>query len=471
MKDNSKAKTNIVQKIRNAPPEVFHDRFMLFFIILSVWLFCKLLEFIIPDKILGAFPFPVQLIVFFLLIFSFSIYSIIIYFAQKRLFLQRNEPATLSHSPFVDIFVPMHNEATVIKDTIENLLLIDYPNYKIWLLDDRSFDSTCDIVQEVIDSQDNISDKLELIRRNDPDRAGKAASLNEALKISSGEYILVCDADAKIEPDCLQKSIPYFLTNERVGGVQYQKKISNFDYNWLTRCQDLEMALDTYLQSGSDALNGFVELRGNGQIASRDCLESVGGWDERTLTDDLEISTRILLDNWRIRFAPEIVVQEEGIPTPIALIHQRKRWIEGSLRRLLAFLPHCISPNNNLSLKQKLDLLPFIIEFSIPTWVFLDCISQVINLLLGKGTYLPPLTVGTAALGFVIYAQAFAAVRYWRPNYNWSESIKYSVIAHIHGTFHWPSIVLWVMRKVLFGRRPTQWIKSPRMNSLPGKSN
>ncbi|MDX1920214.1 MAG: glycosyltransferase family 2 protein [Candidatus Caenarcaniphilales bacterium] len=459
-----------LSKIRNAPPEVFHNRIVLVGIILAVWLLIKLLEIILPNKVLEALPGPFPLAMLFVFIATMSFYMVVTYLAQKWKARLKREQLIPSESlqkpsryPLVDIFIAEHNERCVIIDTLENILKIDYPNYKIYVIDDRSTDGTVEAVKDFI-KENHLADKITLIARPIEAFPGKAAALNEALRQSNGELVAVFDADARVQPDCLRLSLHYFNDPE-VGAVQFQKKIRNAGFNTLAFCQDLEFAYDTYLQVGRDSLDGFVELRGSGQITTRKCLEEVGGWDERALTEDLEISTKINAAGMRIRFAPEIVAEEEAVLTTLAFIRQRRRWAEGSLRRYLIHFDKFINPKSKLSLVKRLDIIPFLSQFAIPIWVFFDVIVEIFRYVTKQPTYITTLMLASSLVSISMWISITIGIRRWR-NFSTFQSIRYGVLAFSYGMAHWPPIVLWTIRKVIFGRRPTEWTKTPRMGDL-----
>lgn len=76
---------------------------------------------------------------------------------------------------------------------------------------------------------------------------------------------------------------------------------------------------------------GVGELRGNGQFVRRQALASCGGWNEATITDDLDLTFRLHLNHWDIGILPVPAVREEGVTRAIALWHQRNRWAEGGI--------------------------------------------------------------------------------------------------------------------------------------------
>ncbi|MFN5540374.1 MAG: glycosyltransferase [Candidatus Melainabacteria bacterium] len=495
------------EKVKNAPPEVFRDRILLFSIILATWLSIKILEKLLPDRVLNIFPGPLPLGLLFLVIGAVLFYTVVVYVAQQwknfsarlsahvseqfpKQFSDRVLPLlgqtdkksnvrlgessmgqdhqdqaddNNSYYPAIDVFVPCHNEKNVILDTIQNLLQIDYASYHIYIIDDRSIDGSADRVDDFIKSN-NLSKKVSLIRRVDGQPPGKSASLNQALSMTSSELVAVFDADAKVQSHCFKEAIKYF-ENSKVGGVQFQKRINNASFNTLAKCQDLEFAFDTFLQVGRDSLNGLVEFRGNGQVNSRKCLLEVGGWDERTLTDDLELSTRLYVYGWRIRFIPEVEVYEEGVITPTALFKQRRRWAEGSIRRYLTHFQCFVTPKGKIKFLQRFDIVPFMCQFAIPIWIFLDLVLESISFFRGEATHITTLMLATLSLSLVFIVNISISIRRWR-GYSAFNSFKYGLLTFFYGSAHWPIIVLWTVRKVLFGRRPTQWNKTPRMVDL-----
>ena len=248
----------------------------------------------------------------------YSLYMWAVNKYQKRK-LKKNPPiVNYDYHPFVSILVPCHNEHEVIEKTAQNILNLDYSDFEIILIDDRSEDNTAEIIKKLEQKHDKVT---ALIREKDA-IAGKSAVLNDAFKLAKGEAILVFDADAKVEADFLQKMLPK-LEPADVGAVQAQKVIINAKQNFLTQCQFNEYILDSHLQIGRDAVRGAVELRGNGELIKRQALVSINGWNEETIVDDLDMSTRLHIKGWDIRFCPEAKVYEEGVITFGALIKQR----------------------------------------------------------------------------------------------------------------------------------------------------
>ena len=198
------------------------------------------------------------------------------------------DPAKL---PSLDVVVAARDEEAVVPRLVERLTSLRYPSGQLttWVIDDGSLDRT----SELLDDLASQHPELNVIHRQRNAGGGKSGALNTALGCLKGEWLLVLDADAQLQDDLLERLVPYALE----GGwsaVQLRKAVIDADRNWLTRSQAMEMALDAVIQSGRLANAGVAELRGNGQLIKRSVLESSGGFNEDTVTDDLDLSFCLL---------------------------------------------------------------------------------------------------------------------------------------------------------------------------------
>jgi 1,2-diacylglycerol 3-beta-glucosyltransferase len=143
------------------------------------------------------------------------------------------------------MLVAAKNEEAVIHRLVDNLCSVDYPTcrYDVWVIDDNSTDSTASCLQDLQERYP----QLRVVRRNPGATGGKSGALNQVWPHIQGAIIGVFDADAQVPEDMLRQVVPMFGA-ETVGAVQMQKAIVNRASNLLTRGQQGEMALDTYLQ-------------------------------------------------------------------------------------------------------------------------------------------------------------------------------------------------------------------------------
>lgn len=390
---------------------------------------------------------------------TYGLYSIAATMYQKRKLKKFPMVVNENYKPFVSIMIPAHNEDQVIANTVENILAIDYPKFEIIIIDDRSTDNTAQIINELADKHENIK---ALVRDNDA-FPGKSAVLNDAMSLANGDAVLVFDADATVEPDFLNKLIPY-LEPADVGAVQARKIIRNKDYNLLTKCQNNEYTMDTNLQVGRDAVKGAVELRGNGELIKRAALEDIGGWNNYTITDDLDMSTRLHIKGWDIRFCPDACVYEEGIIFVMPLFRQRRRWLEGTIRRYLEYFGEAIT-SKKMSLRAQLDMTIYIAQFIMPLWFMMEVTFRVIKLFadtvdpysLHNVLWSSLIVSAAVGLGFFLLIR-YSLRRY--DNISRLQSLEQAFITTIYFLIIWFPMELYICGKILFRKKDMNWGKT-----------
>lgn len=389
----------------------------------------------------------------------YGFYSIAATKYQKRKLKKHPPVINENFKPFVTVMIPAHNEESVITNTVENVLQLDYPSFEIIVIDDRSTDNTASVIKDLESKYENVK---ALIREQGA-FPGKSAVLNDAFKIAKGEAILVFDADATVEPDFLNKLIPN-LEPADVGAVQARKIIRNKDVNLLTRCQNNEYTLDTYLQTGRDAVKGAVELRGNGELIKRAALEDINGWNNYTITDDLDMSTRLHIKGWDVRFCPEACVYEEGIVYIMPLFRQRRRWLEGTIRRYLEYFGAAMK-SKKMSLRARLDMAIYITQFIMPLWFMMEVFFRVVKFLTDK---IDPYSLHNVLWSSLIVSLAvglgfFFAIRYSLRKYDsvqrWS-AYRQAFETTVYFLIIWFPMELFICGKILFCKKDMNWGKT-----------
>ena len=392
---------------------------------------------------------------------TYGLYSIAATKYQKRKLKKHPIVINESYRPFVTIMVPAHNEEYVISNTIENILKIDYPNFEIIVIDDRSTDNTANTIKELEAKYEKV---IAFIRPQDA-FPGKSAVLNDAMEFAKGDAILVFDADATVKKDFLNKLIPH-LEPADVGAVQARKIIRNKDFNFLTRCQNNEYTLDSHFQVGRDAVKGAVELRGNGELIKREALEDIEGWNNYTITDDLDMSTRLHIKGWDIRFCPEACVYEEGIVYLFPLFRQRRRWLEGTIRRYLEHFGDAIK-SKKMSLRARLDMAIYITQFIMPLWFMMEVVFRTVRLITDKicpsayslHNVLWSSLVIASAVGFgFFFAIRYALRRY--DNLPRLKALKQAFETTIYMLIIWFPMELFICAKILFRKKDMNWGKT-----------
>ncbi len=270
--------------------------------------------------------------------------------------------------PALDVVVAARDEQAVISRLVERITNLRYPSgrLQLWVIDDGSEDRTPELLTDL---QSRVP-QLHVLRRSRQAGGGKSGALNLVLPQLQGRWLLVLDADADLQEDVLERLIPW----AEAGGwsaVQLRKAVVNPEANLLTRAQAMEMAFDAVIQQGRLCAGGVAELRGNGQLLLREAVQACGGFNEATVTDDLDLSLRLLLERQPIGVLWDPPVQEEAVLTLPALWRQRQRWAEGGLQRFLDYAPGLVS--ERLNGRQKTDLLSFfILQYMMPVMAAAD---------------------------------------------------------------------------------------------------
>ncbi len=389
----------------------------------------------------------------------YGLYSIAATKYQKRKLKMHPIVVNENFKPFVTVMIPAHNEESVITNTVENILKMDYPNFEVIVIDDRSSDNTASVIKDLEAKHEQVR---ALIREKDA-FPGKSAVLNDALKMAHGEAILVFDADATVEPDFLNKLVPN-LEPADVGAVQARKIIRNKDVNFLTRCQNNEYTFDTYLQVSRDAIKGAVELRGNGELIKRQALEDIDGWNNYTITDDLDMSTRLHIKGWDVRFCPDACVYEEGIVYVFPLFRQRRRWLEGTIRRYLEYFGEAMK-SKKMSLRARLDMAVYITQFIMPLWFMMEVVFRIIKLLTDK---IDPYSLHNVLWSSLIVSAVvglgfFGAIRYSLRQYDFvprMSAFRQALETTVYFLIIWFPMELFICGKILFCKKDMNWGKT-----------
>jgi len=235
-------------------------------------------------------------------------------------------------APVVTVQLPLYNERTVAGRLIRCIGALEYPRdrLQIQVLDD-STDETRGIVDAEVAGLRRRGIDARVIRR--PTRAGfKAGALAYGLAFARGELVAIFDADFVPRPDFLRTLVPAFR-DERIGMVQARWEHRNRDESLLTRAQsallDGHFVIEHTVRFDSGL---FFNFNGTAGIWRRAAIESPGGWQHDTLTEDLDLSYRSQLSGWRFVYAPNVTAPAE-VPAEIGGFQsQQHRWAKGSVQ-------------------------------------------------------------------------------------------------------------------------------------------
>ena len=369
----------------------------------------------------------------------------------KRRDISTNNNTIIDYQlPSLDILVAARDEENVIERLVQRLFNLDYPPNKlnIHIIDDGSTDKTPLILERLSKE----FDKLQIITRSSNAGGGKSGALNYALTFTHGEWILILDADAQLKKDTLIRLFN-FVNEGSWSAVQLRKSVINVSKNFLTTCQSMEMAMDAIFQYGRLSVAGVSELRGNGQLINKEVLMQCGSFNEDTVTDDLDLSLRLLLSKAKIGILWDPPVMEEAVENISALFAQRQRWAEGGLQRFFDYGEQLIS--KKIDLIQKFDLTYFfILQYALPIISMTDFLLSIA--LFESPSYWPiSITAFTLSGLAVWYGSSCKSEVPVVPNLNLRMMLVFLVYLS-----HWFLVIPWVTIKMFIFPKKILWNKT-----------
>ncbi len=313
----------------------------------------------------------------YILGFSFMQFHLLYYYKKNisRLPELQKTLRVTSDVPFVTIQLPVFNERYVIERLIDCMAGLDYPQdrFEIQILDDSTDDTTA-LAERKAEHYRKAGFRIEVVRR--PDRKGyKAGALQYGMKTAKGEFIAIFDADFLPEKDFLQKTIPHFADSE-VGIVQTRWEHINEDYSVITRLQAFQLNVHfTVEQNGRYFGDLPLQFNGTAGVWRRKTIEDAGGWKADTLTEDLDLSYRAQLKNWKIKYLEHVGSPAELPIEMNGFKAQQYRWMKGGAETAKKILPTVW--RSTLSLRKKLHATTHLLSSAIFVVVFLVGVFSV----------------------------------------------------------------------------------------------
>ncbi len=229
--------------------------------------------------------------------------------------------------PGVTFLVPAYNEEDTVSETLERLLSLDYPEDKLDIIaiNDGSTDNTLERMQE-------FKDEITII---DKENGGKAHALNTGLELVETPYVACMDADSFPTENFL-KTMMGRLEEDRVKGVT-PAFLVRMPERWAEKVIWTEYVFQTFLRKMFALFDAQYVMPGPGSVYDTSIVRELGGWDEETLTEDMEIALRMYEQGYRIENSTNAYVETETPPTLRELFRQRIRWYRGGINNYLKY--------------------------------------------------------------------------------------------------------------------------------------
>ena len=311
------------------------------------------------------------------ILFGFGIHGIVLlhYYRKTR---KQDTPELKDPAdwPVVTVQLPMFNELYVVERLIKSVCEIDYPQDKleIQVLDD-SIDETQALARKLCDEYQKKGFDISYIHR--VDRSGyKAGALKEGLVVAKGEFVAIFDADFVPNADFLKRTVPHFQ-NKEIGMVQTRWEHINGDQSYLTKAQAI--ALDGHFvieQQVRNKAGFFINFNGTAGIWRKKCVYDAGNWEGDTLTEDLDLSYRAQLKNWKFKYLENVVTPAE-LPVIISAARsQQFRWNKGGAENFQKMLGRLFK-SKNVNLKTKIHGALHLLNSSMFTCIFLVAVLSI----------------------------------------------------------------------------------------------
>jgi cellulose synthase/poly-beta-1,6-N-acetylglucosamine synthase-like glycosyltransferase len=298
--------------------------------------------------------------------------------------------------PRISVLVPMHNEERVAADVLHALVECDYDHDRLEILaiNDRSTDRTAEIVDQFAGSHPIIK----AIHRTEGE-GGKGEALLAATGEASGEILLLFDADYFPGRSMLKMLAAPFCDPE-VGAVMGRVVPHNASASLLSALLSLERAAGYQVgQQARHNLSLTPQFGGTVGGVRTSALRAVGGWNPESLTEDTDLTYRLVANGWRVAYVNRAECYEEVPEAWTVRSRQIARWAVGHTECLRSLAGQLIR-SRHLSFSQKVENLAVLGCYLTAPVLVLGWIASLILLFLRRTD---ELTVFPLALAFAVY--------------------------------------------------------------------
>ncbi|MBQ3546253.1 MAG: glycosyltransferase family 2 protein [Lachnospiraceae bacterium] len=322
--------------------------------------------------------------------FIFTIVLMVIYtirhfiFTYNRLFCKQRvsyRDIYDSDLPRVTIMIPMHNEESVVKNVITSLLESDYDKdkFEIIPINDHSDDKTAEIVDEYHRKYPFIKP----LHRLEEGERGKTVGLNDALKVATGEVIIVFDADYRPSKNLIKKLASAFK-DPKVGAVMGRVIPINARRNLLTVLLNLERSGGYQIdQQARYNLKLLPQYGGTVGGFRKSIMLATGGFDSKVLAEDTELTYRLYSEGWTVVYDNSAECYEESPETWDVRGRQIRRWSRGHNEVLFKYFFRFLF-SKNISFKGKIDGMLLLFIYAVPFVLGLAQIDCLLLFFLGE---------------------------------------------------------------------------------------
>jgi 1,2-diacylglycerol 3-beta-glucosyltransferase len=269
----------------------------------------------------------------------------------------------LSYRPNVSLIVACHNEALVVDSLVRGLKALHYPRSRleIILVNDGSTDGTGELLESLTAGDRH----LQVLHRPAGSHGGKPGALNAAADIARGEILVVFDADHIPRRNVIERLVRHFQ-DPKVSAVQGRCIVRNSVESKLARSIAIDY-FSGYLvnEYGRQALFELPAYGGANCAVRATTLRRLGGWNTESVTEDTDLTLRVVMLGERVRYDITAVDTEEGATTLRRFMSQRYRWARGHQQVWRDYRRHVLR-TRHLSPLEKIESMMFLLVYHVP---------------------------------------------------------------------------------------------------------
>ena len=297
--------------------------------------------------------------------------------------------------PKISIIIPAYNEEKVIQHTIEAMIETKYPKKEIIFVDDGSTDKTLTIANQ-------FKDKIKVLHK---ENGGKASALNYGIVYSTGEIVVIVDADTIIGRHSLKEIVKGFQVNEHVAAVAGNIKVRN-KVNWLTKCQALEYITGIQIvRRAFDVFGSITIVPGALGAFKKSYLTEAGAYGKDTIVEDFDQTIKLLKAGLITQGSSKATAYTEAPNTFKDFFAQRKRWYRGNMQVLKRHADALTNPRFGYLQRLSLPYL-FLGMVITPIIGFTSAINAILGVVLGDWLYVLQISLIFTVVHYLMTALA-----------------------------------------------------------------
>lgn len=277
--------------------------------------------------------------------------------------LYESPEVELCYLPTVTVLVACHDEALVADSLVRGMVALHYPrsHLEVLFVDDASTDGTGELLDRLTAGERH----MRVLHREPGAGGGKSGALNLAAAQARGEILVVFDADHIPRRDVIARLVRHFQ-DDRVDAVQGRCVIRNSVESTLTRSIAIDY-FSGYLvnEYGRQALFELPAYGGANCAVRASALRELGGWNEDSVTEDTDLTLRIVLRGGRVRYDVTAVDTEEGATTLRRFRTQRYRWARGH-QQVWREYRGSVLRSTHLTAWEKVETVMFMLVYHVP---------------------------------------------------------------------------------------------------------